>query len=97
MLRRSHHQGRHEEILKDHLGRKFWGTPGAYLRRSYLLAFVEEIGSQDILEGAEDRGEEDNGEDPAALVVANEQIRSAYRPRRDVTIIKWQKRSCEYD
>ena len=97
MLRRSHHQGKQEEILKDHLGRKFWGTPGAYLRRSYLLAFVEEIGSQDILDGAEERGEEDNGEDPAALVVANEQIRSAYRPRRDVTTIKWQKRSSEYD
>lgn len=45
MLRRSHHQGKHEVILKDHLGRKFWGTPGAYLRRSYLLAFVEEIGA----------------------------------------------------
>lgn len=72
MLRRCHHQGKHEEILKDHLGRKFWGTPGAYLRRSYLLAFVEEIGAQDILDGAEERDEEDDGEDPAALVVVNE-------------------------
>lgn len=51
----------------------------------YLLAFVEEIRSQDILDGAEEGAEEDNGEDPAALVVANEQIRSTYRPRRNVT------------
>ncbi len=97
MLRRCHHQGKHEEILKDYLGRKFWGIPGAYLRRSYLLAFVKEIGAQDILDGVEERDEEDDGEDPAALVVANEQIRSAYRPRRDVTTIKWQRRSSEDD
>lgn len=96
MLRRSHHQGKHEEILKDHLGRKFWGTPGAYLRQSYLLAFVEEIGAQDLLAGAEEGGT-DNTADPAALVVANEQIRLAYRPRRDVTTIEWQKKSSTSD
>lgn len=97
MLRRSHHQGKHEEIPKDHLGRKFWGTPGAYLQRSYLLAFVEEIEAQDLLDGAEERGEEDNGADPAALIVANGQIRSAYRPRRDVTTIEWHKKSSGFD
>lgn len=92
MLRLAHHHGKHEEILEDHLGRKVWGTPGAYLRRSYLLAFVEETGAQDLLDGAEERGE-DNGADPAALVVANKQNQSAYRPRRDVTTIEWHKES----
>lgn len=77
MLRRAHHQGKHEEILIDHLGRKFWGTPGPYLRRSYLLAFVEEIEAQDLLDGVEEE-EGDNMADHAALVVANKQIQSAY-------------------
>lgn len=90
MLRRSHHQGQHETILKDHLGRKFWGTPGAYLRRTYLLAFVEEIGAQDLLDGAEE-GDENSEVDPTALVIANEQIRSACRRRQDVSTIEWHK------
>lgn len=96
MLRRSHHQGHHETILQDHLGRKFWGTPGAYMRQTYLLAFVEEIGAQDLLDGAEEG--EGNGEaDPTALVVANEQIRSACRPRQDVSTIEWHKKSSTSD
>ncbi len=89
MLRRSHHQGEHEMILKDHLGRKFWGTPGAYLRRAYLLAFVEEIGSRGISDGAEEGGE-DSETDFAALIAANEQIRSTCRRRQDVSTIDWQ-------
>lgn len=90
MLRRSHHQGQHETILKDHLGRKFWGTPGAYLRWTYLLAFVEEIGAQDLLDGAEE-GDENSEVDPTALVIANEQIRSTCRRRQDVSTIEWHK------
>lgn len=36
MLRRAHHQVEHEHILKNLLGRKFWGTPGPYLRKAYF-------------------------------------------------------------
>ncbi len=92
MLRRAHHQGEHEHILKDHLGRKFWGTPGPYLRKAYLLAFVEEIGADDLMDGAKE-GEDDVETDPVALLAANDKIRSSYRPRRDMFTIEWQKRS----
>lgn len=92
MLRRAHHQGEHEHIQKDHLGRKFWGTPGPYLRKAYLLAFVEEIGADDLMDGAKE-GEDDVETDPVALVAANDKIRSTYRPRRDMFTIEWQKRS----
>lgn len=54
MLRRSHHQGQHETILKDHLSRRFWGTAGAYLHQTYLLAFVEQVRAQDLLDGAKE-------------------------------------------
>lgn len=92
MLRRAHHQGEHEHILKDHLGRKFWGTPGPYLRRAYLLAFVEEIGADDLMDRAEE-GEEDIETDPAALLAANDKIRSAHRPRGDMFTVEWQRKS----
>jgi hypothetical protein len=52
MLRRSWHRGEHATILKDELGRKLWATPGPYLRKKLLLAFAEEIGNQQLLEGA---------------------------------------------
>ena len=93
ILRRAHHQGEHEHILKDHLGRKFWGTPGLYLRRAYLLAFVEEIGADDLMDGAEEAEEDVVETDPAALLSANDKIRSGYRPRGDVYTIEWEKRS----
>lgn len=92
MLRRAHHQGEHKHILKDHLGRKFWGTPGPYLRRAYLLAFVEEIGADDLLDGAEEGEAEDVETDPAALLVANERIRSGYKPRRDMFTVDWKEK-----
>lgn len=67
----SHYQGKHTEILKDFLGRKFGGTPGAYRRRSYLLAFIKEVVAEDLLDGADSRA------DPTALVDANVQITPA--------------------
>lgn len=91
MLRRAHHQGEHEHILKD---QKFWGTPGPYLRRAYLLAFVEEIGADDLMDDGAEEAEEDVVEtDPAALLSANDKIRSGYRPRGDVYTIEWEKKS----
>jgi hypothetical protein len=53
MLRRAWHRSGHATtVLRDELGRKFWGTPGPYLRKKCLLAFVGEIGNDEFLEGA---------------------------------------------
>ncbi len=52
MLRRSWHHNEHETILKDHLGKKFWGPSGPHLREKLLLAFVDELGHDDFLDGA---------------------------------------------
>ena len=32
-------------------GKKFWGTPGPYLRKTFLLVLVEELGTDDVLDG----------------------------------------------
>lgn len=42
-----------------------------------MLAFVEEIGADDLMDGAEE-GEEDVETDPTALLAANDLIRSTY-------------------
>lgn len=57
-----------------------------------MLAFVEEIGADDFLDGGEE-GEEDIETDPAALLAANDKIRSTYRPRGDMFTIEWEKKS----
>ncbi|KAI9765070.1 MAG: hypothetical protein M1839_005617 [Geoglossum umbratile] len=58
MLRLSWKQSRRGEVLKKELGGKFWGTPGRYLPRNMLLAFVEEMGHEyeELLEGAAEEG-----------------------------------------
>ena len=65
MLRRAWHKAEHTTVLRDELGRKYWGTPGPYLRRKLLLAFVEEVGNQELLEGAlpEDPADTEEGND----------------------------------
>ncbi len=42
-----------------------------------MLAFVEEIGADDLMDGAEE-GEEDVETDPTALLAVNDLIRSTY-------------------
>ncbi|OJJ01851.1 hypothetical protein ASPVEDRAFT_83375 [Aspergillus versicolor CBS 583.65] len=41
-------------VLRDELGRPFWGTPGRYMPRNMVLALVEELGHdyKGILAGA---------------------------------------------
>ncbi|KAL8721191.1 MAG: hypothetical protein Q9225_002077 [Loekoesia sp. 1 TL-2023] len=58
MLRRSF-TGKHLEVSRSELRKRFWGTPGKYLRESMLLGFVEQMGHDydHLLEGAI---EEDN-------------------------------------
>ena len=74
ILRRSHHQSEHTKILRDELGKKFWGAPGPYLRRKFLLAFVEEMGHAELLEGAHQVDDEDQEPDDLVLATANEAI-----------------------
>lgn len=47
-------QGGSLPVLRDEIGRPFWGTPGRYMPKNMLLALVEELGHdyRDILEGA---------------------------------------------
>jgi hypothetical protein len=51
---RHNEQGKGELVLRDELGKPFWGTPGRYLPKSMLLAFVDELGQnyQELLQGA---------------------------------------------
>lgn len=47
-------QGGSLPVLRDEIGRPFWGTPGRYMPKNMLLALVEELGHDytDILAGA---------------------------------------------
>lgn len=64
------------EAMKKDFGKHFWGTPGWYLPRKMLLAFVEEMGHgyEQLLEGAMEDGvaeyEEGGEEDREILLVA---------------------------
>lgn len=64
MLRHAWREQRPAESLKKQLGKAFWGTPGKYLPRNMLMAFVDELGGHEydqLLEGAMyDDGGSDN-------------------------------------
>ncbi|KAL2223429.1 hypothetical protein M432DRAFT_587350 [Thermoascus aurantiacus ATCC 26904] len=61
-------------ILRDEMGNPFWGTPGRYLPRNMLMAFVEELGHnhQDLLQGASCR----SGDPNLLLEVASSQVKA---------------------
>jgi hypothetical protein len=73
------------EILKKELGRVFWGTPGRYLPKNMLRAFVDELGPEceALLEGAtEDEADADiagadNGNSDVLLAVTSDQIKAS--------------------
>lgn len=57
VLRRNWQQnsdGGASHVLRNETGKPYWGTPGRYLPRNMLMAFVEELGHdyQDLLHGA---------------------------------------------
>ena len=78
MLRRSF-AGKHLEVSRAELRKKFWGTPGRYMRESMLLGFVEEMGHdyEHLLEGA--IKEEDAVADITAIVAANTHIQETLK------------------
>lgn len=59
--------------LNNEIGKNYWGTPGRYLPRNMLLAFVEELGHEhdEILRGASCS----KGEDLTLLAVASKQVK----------------------
>ena len=71
MLRRSWIHEPATRVLKDELGKRFWGTAGPYLKKNMLLGFVEEMGHdfEALLEGAIE--EDDDTSDPTALAVVS--------------------------
>lgn len=60
MLRKSWHvDGKSDQILRDELGKRYWVTRRAFMKKAMLLAFVEEMGHEyeELLEGAADEKE----------------------------------------
>ena len=74
MLRRSWHHPEHKTLLNDRLGKRFWNTPGPYLRRQLLLGFTMETKHDGVLEGAVAGGKDDEP-DFVALAAAYDAIR----------------------
>ena len=76
MIRRAWNKEKKERVLVDQLGKKFWGTPGPYMRQAMLKAFVTEVGHdfEDLLEGTEHGKDEGQEQDDTALAAAAEQI-----------------------
>ena len=84
-------QQKQAETLKKELGMVFWGTPGRYLPRNMLRAFVDEMGHEyeALLEGAmEDETDvdvagADNGDSEILLATAVDQIKAPARGDTD--------------
>lgn len=79
MLRRSWFTKKTRSALRDELGKRFWGTPGRYMNRNMLLAFVEDMGHeyeelvQEAMEQTE--GDEEEGPVETTLAAANDHIK----------------------
>ena len=73
MLRRSF-GGKHLEVSRAELRKRFWGTPGKYMLEGMLLGFVEEMGHEykHLLDGA--IKEDEAVVNATAVVVANQCI-----------------------
>ncbi|MCJ1471389.1 hypothetical protein MMC13_000028 [Lambiella insularis] len=55
MLRKAWTTESRSEAFRDQLGKRYWATPGPYLRRRFLTAFVTEIGQEfeEVVRGGE--------------------------------------------
>ena len=72
MLRHAWKEQRPGQSLKKQMGSAYWGTPGRYLPRNMLMAFVEEMGHEyeQLLEGAMDDAAAPMDEDSEILLAA---------------------------
>ena len=82
MLRRSF-AGKNLETSRAELRKKFWGTPGRYMREGMLLGFVEQMERdyEHLLEGA--IKEEDAVADITAIAAANTHIQETLKAEED--------------
>ncbi|KAI4253559.1 MAG: hypothetical protein LQ352_003620 [Teloschistes flavicans] len=80
-LLRKAYRSKHREAnpIASEFGKRFWGTAGPWIRRKYLLGFVENLGYdlpwENLLEAAADDGEnEECKASPAGVLQANRQL-----------------------
>ncbi|KAL8660559.1 MAG: hypothetical protein Q9202_006413 [Teloschistes flavicans] len=80
-LLRKAYRSTHREAnpIASEFGKRFWGTAGPWIRRKYLLGFVENLGHdlprENLLEAAADDGEnEECKASPAGVLQANRQL-----------------------
>lgn len=80
MLRKAWTTEKRPDALRDELGKKYWATPGPYLRKRFLKAFAMEVGHEfeEVVQGGEISEGEVEGpikvEDVAAVGVAAQQV-----------------------
>ncbi|MCJ1393769.1 hypothetical protein MMC18_006645 [Xylographa bjoerkii] len=83
MLRKAWITGSRSDALLDQLGKRYWATPGPYLRQRFLKAFVREIGHEfeEVVRGGEAEemeiegaGGAEEAEDLVVVGVAAQQI-----------------------
>ncbi|OJD14679.1 hypothetical protein AJ78_05003 [Emergomyces pasteurianus Ep9510] len=77
-----------EIIREKELQKPFWGSPGKYVRKNMLQAFVEEVGHKydGLLKGASDESSEGQGEDDLMLLAATRDVDLSLR-EKGVTIV----------
>lgn len=82
MLRQAYNRD-HEVIMGGEVRKKFWGSPGSYMKKNMLLAFVEELGHDHeyLMSGAmeQEPGEIDEPVE-SALAFANSNILQKMKP-----------------
>lgn len=80
------------DALKDENGKPYWGTPGRYLPKNMLLAFVEELGHEykSLLDGA---GSNKKGDSDFLLDIAANQVKS----RPSILGDSWEQEDLELD
>ena len=80
---RERHKG--SVLREQELGKQFWVSPGKYVKKNMLLAFVEEVGHKydDLLQGADDDSDSEVEEgDDLMLLAATREIDLSQGDRR---------------
>jgi hypothetical protein len=74
-------------VIRNEMGKLYWGTPGRYLPRNMLLAFVEELGHE--YEGLLEGSSCSVGENMTLLTAASRQVkRRPHRISRRVRLLR---------
>jgi hypothetical protein len=84
ILKKSWKEKSQGQILKEEFGKLYWATPGRYMRRNMLLAFVEELGHEyeKLLEGCMEDDDDAStlivdGDSDILLAAASDQIKES--------------------